>query len=151
MAELPHLPDIRVLEFESIGDALVQLPHRHKYFTLLLAWDAPTTDLNELEALLQPIADSGLVYLCAWGQNCEAVHDAVDLLTPVGELGTSEEISVVMTTWHENESLQEAVWYFQNLALPSDNKILADCERFAVAVGNPAWAKLMKEALAVVS
>lgn len=148
MDELTQFPDVKVLETESVGGLSARLPRKHKYFTLLLAWDAPTNDVTELARYLQPIIEGGLVYFCAWGKNCEAVHDAVDHCALMRGQKAGEEGALVMTTWHDDEPLREAVWFFKNMAIPEDSKVQADCERYAVAVGNPNWAESMKELLA---
>jgi hypothetical protein len=48
-----------------------------------------------------------------------------------------------MTTWHDDEPLEEVLWFFQMLALPTEASIVGNLDRFAVAVGNPKWADAM--------
>jgi hypothetical protein len=47
---------------------------------------------------------------------------------------------IIMTTWHARESLAKALWFFKVCAVPEDSFEPSDCDRFAVAVGNPDWA-----------
>lgn len=54
------------------------------------------------------IVDCGCLYMMAWGKDCSAWDDSVDcagLEKFDFEDGPPE--SLVMTTWHENESLEE--------------------------------------------
>lgn len=55
---------------------------------------------------------SGCLYLCAWGNACEAWHDSVDDAN-IGEFAgrTIPDDRFVMTTWHEKEPLSEALWF----------------------------------------
>ncbi len=143
MSELDLLPRVRVLSIESINELADHLPYRHRYFTLLLAWDAPEIDQLHLIDLFRPLVDRGLAYFCAWGSHCEAVHDAVDSCVVETELQAGEADYLLMTTWHANEPLEEATWFFRMLAIPSENHVFVDFDRFAVAVGNPDWAREM--------
>jgi hypothetical protein len=49
----------------------------------------------------------------------------------------------LMTTRHNDEPLEEALWFFKMLAIPEENYVLAELERYAVAVGNSEWAMEM--------
>jgi hypothetical protein len=55
---------------------------------------------------------SGCLYFVAWGEACEEWHDDVDHAN-IGEF-EGEDIPgerFVMTTWHANEPLSEALWF----------------------------------------
>lgn len=52
-----------------------------------------------------------------------------------------------MTTWHANESLEEAAWYFKYCAIPYEEHVQADFERFAVSVANPKWDETLRRSL----
>ncbi|HMD76630.1 MAG TPA: hypothetical protein VKG86_04565 [Terracidiphilus sp.] len=150
MADNPQLPGIEVFAVDSIEQLADRLPHRSKYFTLLLAWDAPEMEQEKLMELLQPLVDCGLAYLCAWGSQCEEVHDAVDMCVAKREKEIGQADYTVMTTWHEDEPLKEVLWYFRTLAIPAEGHVFADFQRFAVPVGNPGWAVEMQRALVAV-
>jgi hypothetical protein len=137
------LPEIQILSIESIDELADRLPRKKKYFTLLIAWDAPEIDGNFLAELFAPLVSSGLAYFCAWGERCEEVHDAIDDCFIEHELEVREADPFLMTTWHQEESLEEAFWFFRMVAVPTENSVLANLERFAVAVGNPQWAHEM--------
>lgn len=44
-----------------------------------------------------------------------------------------------MSTWHDHEPLEEAVWFFLQSAFPLDGEI-ASTSYLAITVGNPDWA-----------
>lgn len=137
------LPVLQILSIDSIEELPNSLTRKSKYFTLLLAWNAPENAQNDLAELLAPIVRSGLAYFCAWGERCEQVHDAIDDSFIEHELEDGEAYPFLMTTWHQEESLEEAFWFFRMVAVPTENFVLANLERFAVAVGNPQWAHEM--------
>ena len=143
MPDENRLPEIKVLStvtIEELSDA-VQL--RNPQFTPFLAWDAPAVDQAQLRKWMQPLVDRGLVYFCVWGRECKAVHDAADMCDIERGKGSGNPDFFVMTTWHDDEPLEEVLWFFQMLALPTDASIVGNLDRFAVAVGNPKWADTM--------
>jgi hypothetical protein len=75
----------------------------------------------DVEALADYMIKSGLFWLSSWRPGCEAVHDTFDAIDV--HLHESEErYPVVMTTWHDHESLDEALWFFWNAAFPDEGK-----------------------------
>jgi hypothetical protein len=139
--------NISVLYVEGIEELARRLGPRERYFTLLLAWDAPTEERTKLREIMQPLVDLGLVYFCAWGQGCQAVHDAVDMCDIARENHAAKPELFIMTTWHDDEPLEDAVWFFKELALPDETHGVPSFDRFAVAVGNPEWADNITRAL----
>jgi len=147
MAKTTRLPGIEVLSVETIEQLPQRIQHRRKHFTLLLAWDAPTEDQAQLREWMRPLVDQGLVYFCAWGRGCEVVHDAVDQCDIERTEITGESDLVIMTTWHDDESLRKACWFFKEHALPNETSEIQSFDRFAVAVGDAKWAEKMKDFL----
>ena len=82
--------------------------------------------------------------MCVWGPNCERVHDIFDEVH-VGD-GTTEPSFTFMSTWHDDEPLEEAVWFFLQSAFPPDGEI-ASTSYLAITVGNPDWAATVDQAL----
>ena len=61
------------------------------------------------------LVTSGCRYMMAWGKNCSSWDDSVDIANL--ERFAYEDIpdsQSVMTTWHENESLDEVFWFSKN-------------------------------------
>lgn len=141
---------IDILSLPSINDLAGLVQRRHPNFLLLLAWNAPEMNQAKLIDLFRPIVDRGLVYFCAWGDNCEAIHDAVEQcdIQKYQEDGRAlTPDSILMTTWHARESLREALWFFKVCTLPAESFAPYACDRFAVAVGNPDWAAELERAV----
>ena len=98
---------------------------------LFLAVDATSIPNSVLRAVARELLDRGLASLCVWGTDCSRVHDQFDL--------ERHPDSEVETTWHSDETLEEALWYFANVAYPDDS-FERDCRDWvALAVANDAW------------
>ena len=79
------------------------------------------------------------------GAGCERVHDIFDEERD----GPNPLISadpVVMTTWHEDESLAEALGFVLAAAIPDDG-FIDDCgATLGVAIGSAEWANEIRDA-----
>ena len=100
-------------------------------FTLLLAMEGDRYSDAVLSALAESFRRGGLAYLCAWGPGCSRVHDVFDLEF-VDEDIRGVEGGDVMTTWHEEEPLAEALWFAIDLAIHED---VTDISDSAVVIG----------------
>jgi hypothetical protein len=114
-----------------------------QHFCLFLALDAKSLDDGKIREVAKRLLQKGLVYLCAWGPDCERVHDLFDYT--ILEMDPQQDRPVVMTTWHTEESFQEAVWFFINAAFP-DEAYVRNCHDWMFApIGNPGWEKVIRE------
>lgn len=60
---------------------------------------------------------AGCLYMMAWGENCSSWDDAVDFANlEMFDFGAIPEDQDAMTTWHENETLEEVFWFAKSLA-----------------------------------
>jgi hypothetical protein len=140
-------PTIEVLRLGSIHELPSILPRQTRYFTLLLACDASGLSDRDIICSVEPLVKRGLVYFSAWGQDCERVHDLVDQIVVRGDLEGVEEDYLLMTTWHRDKPLEDATWYFEECALPSEPHVFGNFSRIAVAVGNKDWADIIEQCL----
>jgi hypothetical protein len=123
-----------------------------KRFRLFVAADVTELSANALADFGRSALRNGMVYFCAWGHDCEKFHDTVDEVIANDYAGertfagpTAKD--TVMTTWHDNETLEEALDYFTTLALPTEGLVPNSSYRVAICVGNPAWAVKAKQSL----
>jgi hypothetical protein len=131
-----HLPTLdRWPEvMESIGER----------FGLFLACDATDLSADVLAKAAERALSDGAVYVCAWGPGCERVHDAFDDAYVL--LGVkADELPPVTTTWHADESLDEALWYFVDVAHPTGDPVT---DWLAVSVGREDWRDRIRARLA---
>ncbi len=103
------------------------------YFVCLLAWDSAAESVEVISRVAESILGSGCVYLCSWGEGCERVHDIFDEVAVGPDPDPGD--AAVMTTWHRNETLDEALWFFLNSTSP-DDRYEARCDSaVAVSIG----------------
>jgi hypothetical protein len=124
--------------------ALSGLPSKH--FACLLVWDADAVDEAVVADAAETLLQAGAVYVCAWGRGCERVHDIVDSAL-VNAAAGSDDIPPVMTTWHSEESLAEATWFFLFAAHPDDVYSATCGASLAITVGSSARAAEVRGAL----
>jgi hypothetical protein len=116
-------------DFASLPD-FISLPTRH--FAALLAADATGVDAAVLADFARRLLRAGCVYFCVWGPDCERVHDIFDE-------ECFEVEPVIMTTWHEEESLDEALWFFVSCAYPDDGYRNTSRSALVISIGKPGW------------
>ena len=113
------------------------------HFILLLALDASSIEDERVSAVAKTLLLRGLAGLSVWGPDCSRVHDLFDHERDPDE--TDER--VVVTTWHDDEPLSEAVCYFDLCAYPSSD-FERDCRDWiAIAIGDKCWEEEMRTAL----
>jgi hypothetical protein len=67
------------------------------------------------------LVTSGFLYVVAWGAECERWHDAVDWANLERfDFGDVPNCGFVMTTWHSDETLAEAMWFAGQCAFHPD-------------------------------
>ena len=63
------------------------------------------------------LADSGCLYMMAWGNGCSSWDTSVDEANlEQFDYGEIPEDDFIMTTWHENEPLEEVLWFAKTTA-----------------------------------
>ena len=111
-----------------------------KHFVAFLASDAVGLEVAVLSEVVRKSLNAGCVYFCAWGSGCERLHDIID-----------EECfdmdPVIMTTWHSNESLDEALWFFIRNCRPDDAYVDTTKNSLAISIGNSGWEMQIKHRL----
>jgi hypothetical protein len=137
-----------LLDADTSADLPVQIVVGSKYFVALLAWDVRAVETAEIAHVARILLDAGCVYFCCWGPGCERVHDIIDEEYIGNGTSVHEDDSTIMTTWHTEESLEEAAWFALNLAFP-DDRFFDGCKAvLSVCIGNPGWKAALEQALA---
>ena len=126
MASIEHLHDhphdsdrgLYLLDCEAFADilpAVAQLPGKN--FVVLLIADFSAGTRDDVVVLSRGLIAAGARYFCAWGQACQTAHLAFDLACC--DFETDNE-SVILTTDHSKESLEDAIWFAMVCAYPAD-------------------------------
>jgi hypothetical protein len=123
-----------------------------KRFRLFVAADTKTTSVDAVSAFTHTALEKGMVYFCGWGPDCERFHDIVDEVILEDDLGARRFVSpdgsaFVMTTWHANDSLDEALDFFARFAHPPGGFESGSDYWLAISVGNSEWVALIRRIL----
>lgn len=124
-------------DFASMPESL-KLPSAH--FIAFVAADATAVDESVLAEFSRKLLRAGCVYFCAWGRDCERVHDVFD-----SECVDAE--PVIMTTWHAQESLDEALWFFVSAAFPDDGYENTTKSAVVLTINRPEWDEKIRKRL----
>jgi hypothetical protein len=117
------------------------------HFVLFLALDARGISAEAIASFAYRALDSGIAYLVAWGPDCERVHDVFDECIVDREVsGDRAPPGLVMTTWHADDSLEDALEFFALCALP-DGREWACTTWLAVSVGDVSRAEEIRTLL----
>jgi hypothetical protein len=103
-------------------------------FALFLACDAACLTPEALATFAEYCVDHDVFWVSTFGADCERVHDVfdeVDIKRGIGDRG------VVMTTWHNDESLTDALDLFWH-AFP-DELTRGGPARVVLVVGHDGW------------
>lgn len=137
----------RVGNATSIEELPELLTKITKPFALLLATDATKHSDEQILDAAMKIVPMGLTYLCAWGPDCNRVHDIFDrIIVSLEEMAESPFQKLIMTTWHDDEPLSEAVWFLQFCAWPAEAQKPTDFDCIGISVSNSLWCNKIKEA-----
>ena len=69
------------------------------------------------------IVAAGCRYVMAWGEQCERFHDSVDLASREPYDYDVPADHFIMTTWHDDESLENVFWFAQFCADFSNDEV----------------------------
>lgn len=97
-SELPPIESMRPFKAIVIIESPVTVAWQH----LVSAW----------------LVNSGCFYMMAWGLECSSWDDSVDYANlDASDFKIASDDNLVMTTWHEKETLSDVFWYSQNCAI----------------------------------
>jgi hypothetical protein len=114
-------------------------------FACLVAFDSVSAGAAELLAFGRSLIQQGAAYVCAWGPGCTQFEDAVDQAGVELDIERGKETSVVMTTAHPDDTLEEALEFLSFSAFPADEYANECRTTLGIAIGNREWsARMMK-------
>ena len=111
------------------------------HFVLFLGWDAVDVSDDVVFSLAVSLIRRGLAYIVAWGPDCGRVHDLFDDadIQENPRSNASDTDSVIMSTWHEDKPLEEALWFAIHSAYPAAPYDRATVATIAAVIGNAEW------------
>jgi hypothetical protein len=115
-------------------------------FRLFVAGDFSNVGIVAVSEFASTALSRGMVYFCAWGSDCERFHDIVDEVLVKDEIGKHafagpSANDTVMTTWHEHETLEQALDFFVTSAVPTQGFAVDSSFRVVMCLRNSDWAE----------
>ena len=114
-------------------------------FVCLIAWDSENASKEDISNLVVPLIKSGCSYFCTWGAGCERLHDIIDDI--ILDLNVVPEISVIMTTWHYDDSLEDALFFFLNVTWVDEYYEDTTNSSLAISINSNEQAIIIKNAV----
>ena len=140
--------ELYFLSVQDLNDIPDDIPLSSPNFACLLVWDSRNANVEEISSVIRPILECGCSYFCFWGPDYKRVDDII------GEINSTSSVdldspgeSFIMTTWHNDEKLQEALWFFLNETWPDEFYEMTTLSSLAIVIGNQEWAEIVKDAL----
>jgi hypothetical protein len=123
-----------------------------KHFRLFIAANTADIPSDVISKFIEMALQNGMVYLCVWGAGCSRFHDIADLVIVQDELGKRSFVGpnqqdTIMTTWHEEEALEDAVEYFVMTSHPTEGYLIDSNYWLAISLGNNSWATTIQQYL----
>src|SRR5678816_2794967 len=134
------------LAIASFDQLPAELDVGSRYFVSLIVCDATGIPSDTVGYVARRLLGAGGVYFCTWGPGCERVHDIIDEII-VSDRLEIDDSSVIMTTWHDHESLEEALWYSIYLAKPGESFEATCRSLLVISVGSTTWAASLRAGL----
>jgi hypothetical protein len=111
-------------------------------FVCLLAWNADAVSNDNIARVARAVLDAGCCYVCCWGPRCQTVHDIFDEVA----IERSDGHDLIMSTWHEDEPLTDAIWFSVFCAEP-DASVGSCGAVLGISIDNPSWAAEIRRAM----
>ena len=140
---------LQVADPRDLPQNLAVGPH----FVCLLAWDSEFESVEEISRVAEILLDAGCVYFCTWGSGCERVHDVIDEVIVEREVDggfspAPDDDRCILTTWHDREPLEQALWTLLNCSHPDEGYEQSCRSVVAIMIGSdPSWAATTRDAL----
>ena len=136
-----------ILDINKPSEIPIEFHLSSPNFACLIAWDSINATAEEIYSVVEPLIKNGASYFCTWGPDCERVHDIIDEIDRThSDLG-SPEGSVIMTTRHKGEPIQEALYFFLLCSRPDEHYESSTNSSLAIVIGNTEWAEEIKKSL----
>jgi len=117
-----------------------------KYFVCLIVWNSLNERDDVLHQVAQKLLRNGAVYICAFGDGCQKLHDVIDDEIISQELEDNTEATSILTTWHSSEPFDDALWYFLYTTHPAD-AYEKDCNSWLlVSIGDHDYSSTVRTA-----
>jgi hypothetical protein len=131
---------IFLLELDSIALPFPRPALPSRYFSCFSAMAATPLSADEIGGFSEHLLRAGCAYFCAWGPDCGRVHDIMDQVI-VGGNPPESSFDDIMTTWHPEDLLPEALDFFFTWTEPYE-AFKDECRTaLIISVGSSEWSR----------
>ena len=131
----------------SLEDLAADLRVVSQHFVLAVAANTTTVAGPALVDMAGQLIRRGASYVCCWGPDCSRLHDCFDEADFVVN-GESTDDRVLMTTWHNDDYLEEMFGFALESTVPSPDYFASTRAVVIATIGNADWASRAKQYLA---
>lgn len=136
LLELTRAEDLEEISFDFEG-----------HCSVIMAWNAADVSASLIANVVEGLLDRGAVSISCWGEDCKRVHDILAESIVGSTPRVSQYSSSTMTTWHERESFEEALWYALFVAQPTDQFEASCRDSLVLLIDQPERAAIGRAAL----
>ena len=133
-------------DLAEVEAELPELRFHTQYFLCLIGGDFSSIPSGDLVRLVSNLIAKGACYFICWGPGCESAHDLIDDIL-IGDDSLSSEETVIMTTWHADEPIEEALFALLCSAWPADKYLDRASTKLVVLINQPESFSLVTSAL----
>lgn len=127
---------IELIGISKLDHLALALAGRDRPFILFVGTGTTALAESALVALCAAVISQGCVYVCCWGPQAAYLETCFDQAEALVHPGAR---SVVTTTNHEIDSLEDAIWFAVHAAYPDDDYEDGWENLVVVTVGNEDW------------
>jgi len=135
------------MELADIASLPSDLSLEGRHFACAILLDGAANDVEAIGRFVVSLLEQGLVYACTWGPGCERVHDIIDEEVVGGGPDVPRFPFETMTTWHADESLDDALWFWLSNTFPDDKFFDSCTSSLVLSIGNAEWSARAREAV----
>lgn len=103
-------------------------------FVLIIQADFESSDDKKLEKLARKLIDYNVMEIASVGQGCEEFHDLIDHFYVIKNLDDFDNIPTLITTWHNDELLEEVEEYYVDCFRLNDEWKVDHCELLILTI-----------------
>ena len=135
----PHGRAVILAKARRLEDLAADLRVISDSFVLGIAANTSTLTGPALVDMATQLLRRGASYVCCWGPDCSRLHDCFDESDSAVH-GSSTDDRILMTTWHESESLEEMIWFALNSTVPAPHYFAHTRAVVIATIGSDEWA-----------
>lgn len=101
-------------------------------FILFIAAKASTNEEERIRRFAANAIEAGCAYVCTWGEGSSYLHDTFDLASMDAKRS-------VMSSWHDDETLPDALWFALCNAWPDEDEFPSAAEAMVLLAVEEPW------------